>query len=209
MRFWVLPGGVLLCGAFDSRGSSNCKKNIFLRNFGIEVSHMDGFKDDDGRILVQTKRLCELLEVSDRTLTDWKRQGLTQHSRGWWDLKHVLKWRGEIYNADSELSKSASLQQKKIETEIAFKQAQVELTKMKNEIAEGKYIEKEIVEAELTRFFLIFKKSALMLPRKLMGFITGYLEPMEIRRVEHEMTDLVKDALNQMSVDGVYDAKKK
>lgn len=170
---------------------------------------MDGFKEENNQVLISTKRLCELLEVSDRTLTDWKRQGLTQHARGWWNLQHVLKWRGEIYNADSEVSKSANLQQMKLEAEIAFKQAQAELTKMKNEIAEGKYIDKEIVEAELTRFFLIFKKSALMLPRKLMGFVTGYLEPLEVRRVEHQMTELVKDALNQMSVDGVYNAKKK
>lgn len=77
------------------------------------------------------------------------------------------------------------------------------------DIAEGKYIEKEIVEAELTRFFLVFKKSAMMLPRKLIGFITGYLDPMELRKVEKQISELINDALNQMSVDGVYNAKKK
>lgn len=173
------------------------------------VSEIDGFKRIDERIIVSTKELCGLLEVSDRTLTDWKRQGLTQYSRGWWDLKHVLKWRGEIYNGDTEASKSASLQQKKLEAEVAFKQAQAELTKMKNEIAEGKYIEKEIVEAELTRFFLVFKKSAMQLPRKLIGFITGYMEPIELRKVETQISELIVDALEQMSVDGVYDAKEK
>lgn len=170
---------------------------------------MDGYKEENGRVLIRTSRLCDLLEVSDRTLTDWKRQGLTQHSRGWWDLQHVLKWRGEIYNADTELSKSANLQQKKLEAEIAFKEAQSELNRIKIDIASGKYIEKEIVEAELTRFFLIFKKSAMLLPRKLIGFITGYLEPMELRRVEKQISELIDDALNQMSVDGVYNAKKK
>lgn len=170
---------------------------------------MDGLKEENGRLLIRTSRLCELLEVSDRTLTDWKRQGLTQHSRGWWDLQHVLKWRGEIYNADTELSKSASLQQKKLEAEVAFKEAQSELNRIKVDIANGKYIEKEIVEAELTRFFLIFKKSVMMLPRKMIGFITGYVDPMELRKIEKDITELINDALNQMSVDGVYNAKKK
>jgi len=173
------------------------------------VNKLDGFKEEKGRVLIRTNKLCELIEISDRTLTDWKRQGLTQHSRGWWDLQHVLKWRGEIYNGDSETSKSVNLQQKKLEAEVAFKESQTELARIKMDIAEGKYIEKEIVEAELTRFFLVFKKSAMMLPRKLIGFITGYLDPMELRKVEKQISELINDALNQMSVDGVYNAKKK
>ncbi|UTW68659.1 hypothetical protein KHA80_14275 [Anaerobacillus sp. HL2] len=61
-----------------------------------------------------------------------------QHSRGWWDLKHVLKWRGLIYNGDTEESKGVSLQQKKLEAEVAFKEAQSELTRLKTDIANGK-----------------------------------------------------------------------
>lgn len=198
-----------LCGASDARGLPIFILKILLRNFGIEVNKLDGFKEEKGRVLIRTNKLCELIEISDRTLTDWKRQGLTQHSRGWWDLQHVLKWRGEIYNGDSETSKSVNLQQKKLEAEVAFKESQTELARIKMDIAEGKYIEKEIVEAELTRFFLVFKKSAMMLPRKLIGFITGYLDPMELRKVEKQISELINDALNQMSVDGVYNAKKK
>lgn len=173
------------------------------------VCYLDGYKRVNNKVIISTKELCKLIEVSDRTLTDWKRQGLTQHSRGWWDLQHVLKWRGEIYSGDSEASKAINLQQKKLEAEVAFKESQTELARIKMDIAEGKYIEKEIVEAELTRFFLVFKKSAMMLPRKLIGFITGYLEPMELRKVENNIADLIKDALEQMSVDGVFDGKKK
>lgn len=170
---------------------------------------MNGYKRVDGKVLISTRELWQLLETSDRTLTDWKRQGLKQHSRGWWDLQIVLKWRGEIISGDSEANKSVNLQQKKLEAEVAFKETQTELSRLKVDIAEGKYIETEIVEAELTRFFLIFKKSAMILPRKLIGFMTGYMEPMELRKVETEMNKLVNEALEQMSVDGVYNAKKK
>lgn len=173
------------------------------------VSNLNGYKRVDETVLISTKELWKLLEISDRTLTDWKRQGLKQHSRGWWDLQHVLKWRGEIISGDSEASKAINLQQKKLEAEVAFKEVQTELSRIKVDIAEGKYIETEIVEAELTRFFLIFKKSAMMLPRKLIGFITGYMEPMELRKAETQMTELINEALEQMSVDGVYRAKKK
>lgn len=169
---------------------------------------MDGYKRVDGSVIISTKELCELLEISDRTLTNWKRSGLTQHSRGWWDLKHVLKWRGDIYNGDTEASKSINLQQKKLEAEVAFKEAQSELTRLKTDIANGKYIDKELVEAELSRFFVVFKKSAMALPRKLASQIGSYVEPLEARRIEKNLSELINDALNQMSVDGVYSAKK-
>ena len=170
---------------------------------------MDGIKKIDGKLIVSTKDLCELLDISSRALTDWKRHGLTQHSRGWWDLKHVLKWRGTIYNGDAGETKAINLQQKKLEAEVAFKEAQSELTRLKTDIANGKYIEKELVEAELSRFFIIFKKSAMSLPRKLAGQIGAYVEPLEARRIEKSLSDTVNDALEQMSVDGVYSAKKK
>lgn len=170
---------------------------------------MDGLKQVDDKIIVSTKVLCEVLDVSDRALTDWKRQGLTQYGRGWWDLKHVLKWRGEIYNADSEVSKSVNLQQKKLEAEVTFKEAQSELTRLKTDIANGKYIQKEAVEAELSRFFIIFKKSAMALSRKLSAEVGHYVEPLEARRIEKNLTEIINDALYQMSVDGVYSAKKK
>lgn len=170
---------------------------------------MEYFKYVDDKLIVSTKVLCDILDISDRTLTDWKRQGLTQHSRGWWDPKLVLKWRGLIYNADSEVNKSVNLQQKKLEAEVAFKEAQSELTRLKTDIANGKYIEKELVEAELSRFFVIFKKSAMSLSRRLAGEISSYVEPIEARRIEKELTETINKALEQMSVDGVYNAKKK
>lgn len=170
---------------------------------------MDGFKQQDDKVIISTKELTNLMEVSDRTLTDWKRQGLKQHSRGWWDLKHVLKWRGLIYGGDSEADKSINLQQKKLEAEVAFKEAQSELNRLKIDIANGKYLEKQLVEAELSRFFLIFKKSSMSLARKLAGEVGRYVEPLEARQIEKDLSDTINEALDQMSVDGVYYGNKK
>lgn len=65
---------------------------------------MGQIKKENNQFLISTKDLTDLLEISDRTLTNWKRKGLRQHSYGWWDLKVVLKWRGLMYNYDSEVS---------------------------------------------------------------------------------------------------------
>ncbi|EFV78964.1 hypothetical protein HMPREF1013_00848 [Bacillus sp. 2_A_57_CT2] len=113
-----------------------------------------------------------------------------------------------IYSADTEESKALSLQQKKLEVEVAFKEAQGELIRLKTDLANGKYLEKELVETELSRFFLIFKKSAMSLARKLAGEISPYVEPIEARKIEKGLNDTISDALQQMSVDGVYYAKK-
>jgi len=170
---------------------------------------MEGYKEKNGIILISTGALCDLLEISDRALTDWKRQGLTQHSRGWWDLKMVLRWRGQLQSGEAELNKAVNLQQKKLEAEVAYKEAQSELTRIKTDIANGRYIDKDLIEAELSRFFLIFKKSAMSLSRKLAGEVGRYVEPLDARKIEKELSETINDALEQMSVDGVYYAKKK
>lgn len=170
---------------------------------------MEGVKEVDGRMLVTTARLCELLEITDKTTTNWKRSGCPQHSRGWWDVKEVLKWRGQISTTeDAATKKGRNLQQEKLEWEVEYKKQQTELTRMKNDIAEGKYIERDFVESELSRFFLVFKKSSTALARKLGNIIGGYVDPLESRRAQQEITDTINEALEQMSVDGVYSARK-
>lgn len=170
---------------------------------------MDGVKEVDGQLLFSTTRLCELLGVTDKTLTNWKRSGCPQHSRGWWDIKEVLKWRGQIQvGEDAATKKGRNLQQEKLEWEVEYKKQQTELTRMKNDIADGKYIERDFVEMELSRFFLVFKKSTTALARKLGNMISGHVDPVEGRRAEQEIADTITDALEQMSVDGVYNARK-
>ncbi|WP_036217071.1 hypothetical protein [Lysinibacillus sphaericus] len=170
---------------------------------------MDGVKEVDGRLLVTTARLCDLLEISDKTTTNWRRSGCPQHSRGWWDIKDVMKWRGQISTSEGAATKKGrNLQQEKLEWEVEYKKQQTELTRMKNDLAEGKYVERDFAEAELSRFFLVFKKSVTSLSRKLGNVISSYVEPVEARRVEQEIADTINDALEQMSVDGVYNARK-
>ena len=49
----------------------------------------------------------------------------------------------------------------------------------------------------------------MQMPRKLAGHLNGHLEPVELRKIEAQLAEVVIDALEQMSVDGVYNAKKK
>ena len=172
---------------------------------------MDGVKEtENGRLLVSSKRLCSLLDITDKTLTNWARDGLEKESRGWWDLQKVLAWRGLVNESATPGEKKAkTLQQKKLEAEVAYKEAQVELTQLKNALANGEYVERDVVQSELARFFTVFKKSSLSLSKKLAGTVAGYVDNTEARRVERDLNDIILDALEQMSVEGVYNARKK
>ena len=172
---------------------------------------MEGVKEtENGRLLVSSKRICTLLDITDKTLTNWSRDGLEKESRGWWDLQKVLAWRGLVNESATPNEKKAkTLQQKKLEAEVAYKEAQVELTQFKNALQNGEYVERDVVQSELSRFFVVLKKSLLSLSKKLSGTVAGYVDNSEDRRVELDLNDMITDALEQMSVEGVYRASKK
>lgn len=79
------------------------------------------------------------------------------------------------------------LKEQKLRAEIALKESQGELHRLKTEIAAGNYISIEEVKADYTRFFLSFKKFALSMPSKLAGRLAGVVDPVEVRRLEKEM----------------------
>ncbi|AMW99318.1 hypothetical protein [Rummeliibacillus stabekisii] len=172
---------------------------------------MEGIKEtENGRVIISSKRLCSLLDITDKTLTNWARDGLEKESRGWWDLQKVLAWRGLTNDSATPGEKKAkTLMQKKLEAEVAYKEAQVELTQFKNALANGEYVERDVVQSELSRFFIVFKKSTLGLSKNLAGIVAGYVDNTEARRVERDLNDIILEALDQMSVEGVYSARKK
>lgn len=163
---------------------------------------------ESGRWLCKTTELVELLEISEMTLTNWKRQGLKQEKRGLWDLKHVLKWRGMIYNQNTEETQTVDLQQRKLEVEICLKEAQTELTALKKNITGGKYLEREVVVEDYRRFFVSLKSFALSLPRRLSLTLSKHLDPLEAKKIEKELNTQVKKMLNDFYWLGVADSEK-
>lgn len=99
--------------------------------------------------------------------------------------------------------KEMELRQQKLEAEIALKESQGELHRLRTEIAAGKYIAIEEVTADYTRFFVTFKKFALALPARLADAVSGYLEPTEARRLEKDLQREVQRQLEAFVVAGV------
>jgi len=144
-------------------------------------------------------------------LTDWKQKGCPQISRNWWSLKDVLAWRGLVsasgLKSDDDIEK-LGLQEQKLIYEIKWKQAQTENITYKNDIEKGKYLEREEIISELRRYFVVLKRSLLILPRKISNELSSYLDAVDVRRLENLIEETITDCLDQMSVSGVYNAKK-
>ena len=99
-------------------------------------------------------------------------------------------------------NKEAELREQKLQAEIALKESQGEMHRLKTEIASGKYIDIEEVKMDYSRFFVSFKKFALSLPSRLSGRISGHCDPMEIRSIEKDLNAEIIRLLNSFVVAG-------
>lgn len=157
-------------------------------------------KIKDGCVLYSTARLTSFLGVNRKTLRDWVGKGMPEHARGWYDLEAVLKWRGYIGPSrpvgENELE-TASLQEQKMLADVRYKEAQAELTEYKNAINAGQYIDREIVEAELSRFFVTLKTSMRSFPRRVGTRLASQMDPADARNIEAELSETIDKALNQ------------
>ncbi|MGI5839296.1 MAG: hypothetical protein ACOX8W_06495 [bacterium] len=165
-----------------------------------------------GQVCLTTAVLADVLGVEPRTIQEWNSRGCPKAARGWWSIRDVLTWRGLIspagVNTEAEAEK-VSWQQLKIEFEAKLKEQQAETAAFKNAVLQGEYIKREDIIAELQRFFVIFKRSVLAIPRRLATELGAHVDIVTARRMEKGMTELVNDALEQLSIDGIYKAPRR
>lgn len=164
-------------------------------------------KVEEGTILISTAGACELFDIDRRSLGNWERSGLEKYARGWWVLKDIIRFRG-LGGAGGLDGKEQSLAEQKLIAEINLKESQGELSRLKNELMAGKYLESYYVESELKRFFTVFKRSCLNLSRKLGALAASYVDPDVARRLEHESHKTITEALEQLSIGGIIHGKR-
>lgn len=97
------------------------------------------------------------------------------------------------------------LKEQKLKAEIALKESQGELHKLRTEIAAGRYISVEEVKLDYGRFFVSFKKFAMSIPSKLAGRLTGFVDPVEVRSIENDLQKEVKRLLSSFVLSSVPD----
>ena len=113
------------------------------------------------------------------------------------------KAHGKAHRTEKEIE----LREQKMEADIALKESQGELHRLKTAIAAGDYISVEEVKLDYAKFFVIFKKFATSLPARMTGMLSGALEPVEQRRIEKELSGEVSGILDSFVVAGVVEPK--
>ena len=78
----------------------------------------------------------------------------------------------------------AELNLKKLEAEVALKESQGSLPRLKTAIAEGKYLPAEQAAGELAEFMAAFQAFALTIPARMAGALSGYADALTIRSVQ-------------------------
>lgn len=172
------------------------------------------YKVCDGKILISTQELCDKLSISRKTLSEWDKKGCPKSNRGWWPLWEVLQWRGILNGKDSEGatmegSDQYSLNIKKLKYEAEYKKQKAEEAAYENAITRGDYVLKEDISNELKRFFVVLKRSMLGYSRRIVNEIGVYVDSITARRIENMLNELTIDALEQISINGVYNNDKK
>lgn len=120
-------------------------------------------------------------------------------------VQDYIKYLSDKAYGKSKSEKEMELREQKLQAEIALKESQGELHKMKTEIAVGQYISVDEVQMDYSKFFIVFKKFALSLPSRLSGMISGYCDPLEVRKIEKDLSVEVKRLLSSFVVSGVVE----
>lgn len=166
----------------------------------------------NGKICVTSAALYELLGIAESTLVRWGQAGCPKASRGWWVIKDVLEWKGlaeseDAKEYDDETIKDKPLTFQKAYFETRLKEAQCEATDLKNAIAKGDYIPKNEIVEQLKRFFVVLKRSMTGYSKKIATELSFFVEPAEARKIEKLINEITTNALDQLSIEGVYSAR--
>lgn len=150
----------------------------------------------------ESKVIAQLFGVSVRRIQQLTQEGIIETTQVPGEgrryelvptIQAYTKYLADKAYGREQSDREAELKEQKMKADIALKESQGELHRLKTDIAAGRYITIEEVTLDYERFFLSFKKFALSLPSRLSRTLSGYLEPLEIRRIEKELhADIIK-----------------
>lgn len=164
----------------------------------------------------RTELIAQLFGVSVRRIQQLTQEGVIKTTKIIDDGRSVRRYNlvptiqsyiqylsEKAYGKAGRSEKEMELREKKMEADAMLKESQSELHRIKTEIAAGRYISIEEVKMDYSKFFVVFKKFAMALPSRIIGMISGALEPAESRRVEKEIADEINRLLGAFVIAGI------
>lgn len=176
-------GGILMNEKGEIKGGSYYRVEIIAQLFGVTVRRIQQLTQEGILPTVETP--------------DGRRYDLVP------TIQRYVKHLSDKAYGKSRSEKEMELREQKLTAEVALKESQGELHRLKTDIAAGKYIGIDEVQLDYSRFFVTFKKFAMSLPSRLTGMISGSIEPLEARRIEKDLQGEILKLLGGFVVAGV------
>lgn len=121
--------------------------------------------------------------------------------------KYVQYLSDRAYGKKGSSEREIMLREQKMEADIALKESQGELHRLKTAIASGDYISIEEVRLDYAKFFVTFKKFAMSIPARVGGTLMNMLDPVEVRKIEKDMAAEITVLLKSFVIAGVVEPK--
>ena len=167
----------------ENKGNQYYKVDIIADLFGVSVRRIQQLTQDG--------------VISTTETSEGRRYDLVP------TIQKYVKYLSDKAYGKSRSEAEAKLKERKLKAEIALKESQGQLHKIRTEIAAGKYVSVEEVKLDYSRFFISFKKFALSIPSKLAGRLTGFIDPVEVRQCEKELQEEIQRLLRSFVVSAV------
>jgi phage terminase Nu1 subunit (DNA packaging protein) len=123
-------------------------------------------------------------------------------------IQNYVKYLSDKAYGKTRSEKELELREQKLMAEVALKESQSELHRIRTEIAAGKYISVDEVTLDYQRFFVAFKNFAMALPARVTDRVSNYVEPLESRRIEKDLQQEIRNLLCSFVVAGVTEDEK-
>lgn len=193
----------------SSKNTSNTSQKKQLEEVQLILNENGKIKTDANFYKVEV--IAQLFGLSVRRIQQLTQEGIlptTTTTKGRrYDLvptiQRYVKYLQDKSKGKAKSDKETELKEQKLEAEIALKESQNEIQIIKTQIYEGKYIPKEEVQLDYRRFFVVFKKFALSIPSRVTGFINGFVEPTQARKIESELNADIINLLSGFVIAGI------
>ncbi len=161
-----------------------------VRNKFLQVS-------DDGRILLSTSKLAEIMSVSTKTVGVWERQGCPKEKRGWYDIAAVIRWRGREIGVQGGTDGMAA----KLEADTRLKQARAAMAEQELKVKSGELIPVILVEERMAEIMVDLKNSMLTIGNNVMTELYSQFPDLS-QQVRRLIDGYIREALKRVAENG-------
>lgn len=122
-------------------------------------------RDEKGELLLTTSDMLSVFNISQQTMKDWANSGCPKHSRGLWNIREVIRWRGIAKAGDNY--KDQSDEARKLQADADYKHAKARQEEVRLQEMLGELVPIEMIHDKLIMTFTEIRQTLLKLPNDL------------------------------------------